>query len=286
MSVQPQNNNLNYLIDPTFTNVNRLFVLSFPINNNTDSRFSFSNYYVPKIKVNEFNVLIDGKIFFDLSVKIDEEAYEKIIDMSNNSDYTTANLLDYAYYKKHYELIAIDLSKQTKLKDPQQINFIGKLLRNTGATMIFIIEKSEETTFNFSQNSVTIIEIMETQKIVNLLNGSDNDNSKFATKKWHIIDSKSNGNYSQSDEIKFLTRSIESSLRDYSEAYILVTGDITATPNNAVTQVVFKNCAPFEKCRTEINETFFDEATHINITMPMTIILILQEAYGTLEEMK
>ena len=77
--------------------------------------------------------------------------------MSNNSDYTTGNLLDYAYYKKHYRLIAIDLSKQTKLKDLQQINFIGKLLRNTGATMFFIIKKSEETTFNFSQNSVTIV---------------------------------------------------------------------------------------------------------------------------------
>ena len=77
--------------------------------------------------------------------------------MSNNSDYTTGKLLDYAYYKKHYRLVAIDLSKQTKLKDPQQINFIGKLLRNTGATMFFIIEKSEETTFNFSQNSVTIV---------------------------------------------------------------------------------------------------------------------------------
>ena len=76
--------------------------------------------------------------------------------MSNNSDYLTGNLLDYAYYKKH-SLIAIDLSKQTKLKDPQQINFIGKLLKNTGATMFFIIEKSEETTFNFSQNSVTIV---------------------------------------------------------------------------------------------------------------------------------
>ena len=59
--------------------------------------------------------------------------------------------------KKHYRLIAIDLSKQSKLKDPQQINFIGKLLRNTGATMFFIIGKSEETTFNFSQNSVTIV---------------------------------------------------------------------------------------------------------------------------------
>ena len=157
MSIQPQNNNLNYLIDPTFTKVNRLFVLSFPRNNNTDSRYSFSNYYVLKVKVNDFNVLIDGKSFFDLSVKNDEEAYEKIIGMSNNSDYTTGNLLDYAYYKKPYRLIAIDLSKQTKLKDPQQTNFNGKLLRNTGATMFFIVEKSEETTFNFSQNSVTIV---------------------------------------------------------------------------------------------------------------------------------
>ena len=77
--------------------------------------------------------------------------------MSNNSDYTTGNLLDYAYYKKHYRLTAIDLNKQTKLKGPQQINFTGKRLRNTGATMFFIIEKSEETTFNFSQTSVTIV---------------------------------------------------------------------------------------------------------------------------------
>ena len=67
---------------------------------------------------------------------------------------------------------------------------------------------------------------METQKIVKLLNGSDNDNSKFATKKWYIIDSESNGNYSQNDEIKFLTRSIESSICDYSDAYILVIAEI------------------------------------------------------------
>ena len=97
------------------------------------------------------------KGFFNLPVKNEEEAYEKITEMSNNNDYTTSNLLDYAYYKKHYKLIAIDLSKQTKLKDPQQINFIGKLLKNTGATMFFIIEKSEETTFNFPQHSVTIV---------------------------------------------------------------------------------------------------------------------------------
>ena len=77
--------------------------------------------------------------------------------MSNNNDYTTDNLLDFAYFKENYKLIAIDLSKQTKLKDPQQINFIGKLSNILATTMFFIIEKSEETTFNFSQNSATII---------------------------------------------------------------------------------------------------------------------------------
>ena len=157
MTIQPQNNNLNYLIDPTFMNVNRLFVLSFPRNNNTDSRYSFSNYYVPKVQIKDFNVLIDGKSFFDLPVKNEEETYEKIIEMSNNNDYTTGNLLDFAYFKENYRLIAIDLSKQTKLKDPQQISFIGKLLATGGATMFFITEKSEEATLNFSQNSVTMI---------------------------------------------------------------------------------------------------------------------------------
>ena len=157
MNIQKNNNNLNYLIDPTFTNVNRLFVLSFPRNNNTDSRYSYSNYYVPKVKISDFNVLIDGKSFFDLPVKNDEEAYEKIIEMSNNNNYTTGNLLDFAYFRTNYKLIAIDLSKQTKIKDPQQINFIGKLLRNTGATMYFIIERSEETTFEFLRNSVNIL---------------------------------------------------------------------------------------------------------------------------------
>ena len=121
---------------------------------------------------------------------------------------------------------------------------------------------------------------METQKIENLLNSSENDNSKFATKKWYIIDSELNGNYSQNDEIKFLTRSIESSLCGYSDAYILVTGNITTTPNNAVTQVVFKNCVPFEKCRIEINETFIDEATHINITIPMYNLIEYSDNYS------
>ena len=100
MTIQPQNNNLNYLIDPTFTNVNRLFVLSFTRTNAGDDRDSFSDYYVPNIEIKDFNVLIDGKSFFDLPVKNEVEAYEKIIDMSNNNDYTTGNLLDFVYFKK------------------------------------------------------------------------------------------------------------------------------------------------------------------------------------------
>ena len=92
-----------------------------------------------------------------MPVKKKEEAYEKIMDMSNNIDYATGNLLHFAYFKKHYKLIAIDLNKQNKLKEPQQINFVGKLSNILGAKMFFIIEKSEKTTFNFSQNSVTIV---------------------------------------------------------------------------------------------------------------------------------
>ena len=77
--------------------------------------------------------------------------------MSNNNDYTTGNLLDLIYFKENYKFIATDLSKQTKLKDPQQISFIGKLETQDHGATFFIIEKSEETTFNFSQNSATII---------------------------------------------------------------------------------------------------------------------------------
>ena len=97
------------------------------------------------------------KSFFDLPVKHKKEAYEKIIEMSNNNDYTTGNLLDFASFKENYILIATDLSK-TKLKDLQQINFIRKPKnQDHGAAMFFIIEKSEETILNFLENSAAII---------------------------------------------------------------------------------------------------------------------------------
>ena len=93
-----------------------------------------------------------------MPVKKEEEAYKKIIEISKNNDYTTGSLLDFAYFKEYYKLIAIDLSKQTKLKDPQQINFLGKLeVQNNGAIMFFIIEKLEQTTFEFLKYSVNIL---------------------------------------------------------------------------------------------------------------------------------
>ena len=77
---------------------------------------------------------------------------------------------------------------------------------------------------------------------------------------WLIVNQKCD--YEPVNEIKFLTSSLESTLCDYSDAYILVTGNITVTGGNNNTKVAFKNCAPFKKCRTEINETFVDEAEH------------------------
>ena len=103
---------------------------------------------------------------------------------------------------------------------------------------------------------------METQKILNLLNGSENKNSNFATKKWFVIDIESKGNYSHENEIKFLINSLESNLCDYFDAYILLTRHITVTGGDANTKVAFKNYAPFRKCRTEINETSVDDAQH------------------------
>ena len=78
--------------------------MSFTRNNTGDNRDSFSHYYVPNVEIKDFNVLIDGKSFFDLPVKNEEEAYEKIMDMSNNNDSTTNNLLDFAYFKEKLQI--------------------------------------------------------------------------------------------------------------------------------------------------------------------------------------
>ena len=111
MSNQSPNNSQNFLVDPTFTNVNRLFVLSFE-NNENNSRTSFKTFYLPKVQIKDFNVMIDERPFFHQPVKNEEEAYDKLIEITRNNEYKTGNLLDYEYFKKLYRLIAIDLSRQ------------------------------------------------------------------------------------------------------------------------------------------------------------------------------
>ena len=96
MTTEAVNNNLNILIDPTFTNVNRLFVLAYQ---NADDRQSFSQFYLPNVMVKDYNVTINKLAFFDLPIKTEEEAYENIRDISRNNEFTTGNLLDYAYFK-------------------------------------------------------------------------------------------------------------------------------------------------------------------------------------------
>ena len=90
MTTEETNNNLNILVDPTFTNVNRLFVLAYQ---NADDSQSFYEFYLPKVMIKDFNVIIDKLAFFDLPIKTEDEAYEKIIDISRNNEYTTGNLL-------------------------------------------------------------------------------------------------------------------------------------------------------------------------------------------------
>ena len=149
MTTEAINNNLNILIDPTFTNVNRLFVLAYQ---NVDDRQSYDEFYLPKVMVKDYNVIIDKLAFFDLCIKTKEEAYENIIDISRNNEYATGNLLDYDYFKKYYKLIAIDLSKQQIL---QENELIGRLTE--AANVFIIIEKKEKTILEFSQNLANVI---------------------------------------------------------------------------------------------------------------------------------
>ena len=155
---QPKNNNLHYLIDQTFRNINRLFVPSFKNGNNNPARNFFDTYYMPLVKVKNVNALIDNKSFFDQPLKNKEEAHEKLIEMSQNDDYTTENLLDYFYYQKYYKLIDIDLSRQINTSIPQKIDIVGKLEEDDGATMFVINEKQQKTIVTFSSDSLIVTE--------------------------------------------------------------------------------------------------------------------------------
>ena len=93
-------NNLDYLIDPAFRNINRLFVLPFKNGDNDPTRNYFDEYYMPLVEIKGFNALIENKPFFDQPVKNRQQTYEKLMEMSRNKYYTTGNVLYYLYYLK------------------------------------------------------------------------------------------------------------------------------------------------------------------------------------------
>ena len=145
-------NHLNFLIDPTFNNVNRLFVLAFP---NEEDRNLFFLYYTTTVEIKDYNVLIDLQTFYDIQIKNKEQACKAITGLLNHDDYTTGSSLTYEYFCKHYKLIAIDLSKQNSEFRNQQIYFVRKLEQN--ATIFFILEELVTTGIKFEQNSLTIV---------------------------------------------------------------------------------------------------------------------------------
>ena len=129
-----------------------------------------------------------------------------------------------------------------------------------------------------------ILKKLETQKIGNLLGNADNESLKFATRKWYVINDQNNTDYGDGDEngttIKFETKVIKWNLCDYSDAYILVTGDITVTGGDANTKVAFKNCAPFTKCVTHINDEHVGNADNLDIVMSMYSLIEYNDNYS------
>ena len=157
-----QNRCLNYMIDPGFQGVNRLFVLFFE---NEDDGTSHSTYYLPKVEIKDYNVMIDGRNVFDQPINSLNKTYENIrrIAAGQGDGYTTGCLLDYSYFKENYKLLAIDLSKSQAFDaDPraiQQISFTVNLDREGNTTMFYIIEKLKEAVFQFSQGTVKVLRV-------------------------------------------------------------------------------------------------------------------------------
>ena len=155
-----QNPNLDYLIEPSFQGVNRLFVLVFE---NDTQRTSSKGYYLPKVEIKNYNVMINEENFFDQPIKDNKVTYENIrkITTGRGDDYTTGCLLDNPYFKDNYKMTAVDLSEQPALDaDPraiQQINFTENLDREDNTRIYFILEESKEVKLNFTHGTVKVL---------------------------------------------------------------------------------------------------------------------------------
>ena len=145
-------------LDPSFQGVNRLFVMAYNRANNQPTRNGQQKYYLPRIDLEKYNVIIDGRNFYDNPIESDIEKYRELkkLMFGKGEDYTTGSLLDFNYFDKHYKLVAVDLSKQKEL-DPramQQIEF--KYMLGTNSTIYWVLEKSKETILGFYKGTVKV----------------------------------------------------------------------------------------------------------------------------------
>ena len=158
-------NNFKYInLDPSFQGVNRLFVMTYnklaAANDNQFNRNSQQKHYLPRNDLNKYNVIIDGRNFYDNPIESDLEKYRELkkVMIGKGEDYTTGSLLDFDYFKKHYKLVAVDLSKQKELdadlRAIQQIEF--KYILPTNSTIYWVLEKSKETILEFYKGTVKV----------------------------------------------------------------------------------------------------------------------------------
>ena len=154
-------NNFKYIaLDPSFQGVNRLFVMAYNNANDQPNRNGQQKYYLPRITLNKYNVIIDGRNFYNNEIESDIEKYRELkkVMIGKGEDYTTGSLLDYNYFKKHYKLVAVDLSKQKELVvDPRAIKQIEfKYMLGTDSTIYWVLKKSKETILEFYKGTVKV----------------------------------------------------------------------------------------------------------------------------------
>ena len=147
-------------LDSCFQGVNRLFVMAYNRANGQRTRNGQRKYYLPRISLNEYNVVIDGRNFYDNPIENDIEKYGELkkVMIGTGEDYTTGSLLDYNYFDKHYKLVAVDLSKQKELDgNPRAIQQIElKYMLGTNSTSYWVLEKSKETILEFYKGIVKV----------------------------------------------------------------------------------------------------------------------------------
>ena len=154
-------NNFKYIsLDPSFQGVNRLFVMAYSRVDDQPTRNGQQKYYLPRIDLNKYNVIIDGRNFYDDPIESDIEKYRELkkVMIGKGEDYTTGSLLDYNYFDQHYKLVAADLSKQKELdthpREIQQIEF--KYMLGTNSPIYWVLKKSKETILEFYKGTVKV----------------------------------------------------------------------------------------------------------------------------------